>query len=76
MREDRFEQRQRVRRIVPEVFRRVAHGFPGFDEGGEMHDGVDSVGAKHTFQRFPIADVFDYQLRPGVRPGVSPRFGK
>src|ERR1700738_365522 len=65
MRQHRFQQSERVNRIVAEIFFRNLHGFAGFDERSEMHDRVDAVFLKNAIQRSPVRSVRNDELCAG-----------
>src|ERR1700740_533037 len=61
MRENRFQQRERVRGVVAEIFFRPLHGFAGFDERCEVHHRLRLELSENFAQQRAVSDVADDQ---------------
>src|ERR1700745_3014663 len=74
MRENRFQQRERVRGVVAKIFFRTLHGFAGLDERREVHHGLRLELGKNLFKQRAVRDVADDQSgRSGKRGTMSMR---
>src|SRR6201997_4092856 len=74
MRENRFQQRERVRSVVAKIFFRPLHGFAGFDERREVHHRLRLELAKHLPKQRAVRNVADDQSgRSGKRDAMSVR---
>src|SRR5713226_4311300 len=59
----RFQQVQRVCRIVPEIFLGNLHGFAGFDERRKVHHRIDAVFAENTVETGAVRGISVDELR-------------
>ena len=51
------QQSQRELQVVVEVLGGVRHALAGLDEGGEVHDGVESARLQHALERGAVAEI-------------------
>ncbi len=61
--EHSFQQRQRVCRIVPEIFLGNLHGFAGFDERRKVHHRIDAVFTENAVETAAICGISVDELR-------------
>src|ERR1700682_266887 len=64
-RQHRFQQSERVNRVVTKIFFRRLHGFAGFDECREVHDRIDTVFLKNAIQHSSVSGVRNDELCSG-----------
>src|SRR5882762_117131 len=59
-----FQQSERVDRVVTKIFLGKLHGLAGFNEGSEVHDGIDAMFLEDSIERRPIRCVRNDKLYP------------
>src|SRR6266446_4420605 len=72
MRENRFQQRERVRGVVAKIFFRPMHGFAGLNERREMHHSLRLDLGKNLVKQRAVCDVADDQSGRSGKRGAMP----